>query len=324
MEQKLRYRGGDVSEWQASLKPKVRELLGWEPEERVDLNVRSLWTQEHELGTIEKIVFTSEPYADVPAYMCIPKGVQPPYTTFICVQGHSSGMHNSIGVDIDDETKSIEIAGDRDIAIWCMKNGVAALAIEQRALGYREEHTLEKQMGGKRCWDATMHALIIGRTLIGERVYDIDRGIDYLLSRGDVNPYRIGVTGNSGGGTTSLFSAAMLDRLSLAMPSCYFCTFRDSIMAIGHCMDNYIPNLYQYAEMGDVMGLFAPKPVVIVAGQHDPIFPVGAVKSEFAHLKKIYAAAGAEDKCHLVIGDEGHRFYGEPAWAVMSQILAAL
>ena len=72
------------------------------------------------------------------------------------------------------------------------------------------------------------------------------------------------------------------------MPSCYFCTFRDSIMSIYHCMDNYVPGLYQYAEMSDVMGLFAPKPVVIVGRQGGSHLPnrrrtKGIPRSE-AHL----------------------------------------
>ena len=68
----LRYDGGDVGSWQERLRPKLRALLGRMPEERVPLNVRSLWKREHPLGTIEKIVYASEPCADIPAYVCLP------------------------------------------------------------------------------------------------------------------------------------------------------------------------------------------------------------------------------------------------------------
>ena len=162
-----------------------------------------------------------------------------------------------------------------------------------------------------------MHALMLGRTLIGERVYDVDRGIDYLASRGDADMKSIGVMGNSGGGTISLFSAALLPRIAFAMPSCYFCTFRDSIMSIYHCMDNYIPGLLKVAEMSDIMGLFAPKPVVIVAGKKDEIFPIRATRRAFRELRRIYSAVGASERCHLVVGDGGHRFYADEAWPVM-------
>ena len=250
------------------------------------------------------------------AYVCLPKDVKPPYTFMICLQGHSTGMHNSIAVQREDETQPYAVEGDRDFAIGCMRRGIAALCIEQRSFGERREQKQEN-VAGSGCQDAAMHALMLGRTLIGERVYDVDRGIDYLASRGDVVMSNIGVMGNSGGGTISMFSAATLPRIAFAMPSCYFCTFRDSIMAMDHCVCNYIPSLLKYAEMSDIMGLFAPRPLVIVAGKDDPIFPVTATRRAFKELQKIYDACGAKSKCHLVIGSGGHRFYADDAWPVM-------
>ncbi|HYF51415.1 MAG TPA: alpha/beta hydrolase family protein [Planctomycetota bacterium] len=312
----LSFRGGDVTSWQRKLRAKVAELIGAFPKKRVALNPRSFWKRQHAFGTIEKIVFTAEPHSDVIAYVCLPKDVPPPYTFFICMQGHTTGAHNSVAVDRENDKLAIEVPGDRDFGIGCMKRGVAALCIEQRSFGYRREQK-QKIACKHPCQDAAMHALMLGRTLMSERIYDVDRSIDYLASRGDADMSRIGVMGNSGGGTISLFSAALLPRISFAMPSCYYCTFADSIMRIEHCTDNYVPGLMNYAEMADVMGLFAPKPVVLVAGKTDPIFPVDAVRRSFKHLKKIYKAAGAEDRCHLVIGPEGHRFYADLAWPKM-------
>ena len=309
----LAYDGGDVTAWQGRLRERLGQLLGDTPEERCDLDVKSIWKRDHPLGTIEKIVFTSEPYADVTAYVCLPKDAAPPYTFMICVQGHSSGMHNSIGVEREDETKPLEVEGDRDFAIGCMRRGLAALCIEQRSFGERRELKREDPYPGL-CHDAAVHALMLGRTLIGERVWDVDRGIDYLASRGDTDIDLIGIMGNSGGGTTSVFSAAMLPRLAFAMPSCYFCTFRGGIMSIYHCADNYVPGLLSWAECADVMGLFAPKPAVIVAGKDDNIFPIAEVRKAYRGLKRIYRAAGAADRCHLVVGPEGHRFYADLAW----------
>ncbi len=312
----MQYDGGDLRSWQTGLRRKLRQLVGDLPRERCDLRPRRLWRRDHPLGTIEKLVFTSEPFADVPAYLCLPKNAAPPYPFMICLQGHSTGMHNSIAVQRDDNAKPHQVEGDRDFGLGCMQRGIAALCIEQRAFGERREQK-QAQISNQGCHDATMHALMLGRTMIGERVYDVDRGIDYLNSRDDVDMKRIGVMGNSGGGTISLFSAALLPRLAFAMPSCYFCTFRDSIMAIYHCADNYLPGLFKVAEMADVMGLFAPKPVVIVAGRDDPIFPIQATRKAFRSLQRIYKAAGASGRCHLVVGDGGHRFYAEDAWPVM-------
>ena len=71
------------------------------------------------------------------------------------------------------------------------------------------------------------------------------------------------------------------------------------------------------AEMADVVGLFAPRPVVVVAGRDDPIFPVAATRRQFRQLKSIYKAAGAADRCQLIVGPEGHRFYADLAWPKM-------
>lgn len=312
----LKYDGGDVAAWQRKLRRKLKQLLGSTPTERCELDPRTIWKRNHRLGTIEKIVFTAEPYADVPAYVCLPKNAEPPYTFFICVQGHSSGMHNSIAVLRENEDRPLKIEGDRDFGLQCMARGMAALCIEQRSFGERREQKQENPYPGM-CHDAAVHALMLGRTLIGERVYDVDRGIDYLASRGDADMKAIGIMGNSGGGTISTFSAAMLPRLSYAMPSCYFCTFRDSIMSIRHCTCNFVPGILDVAEMSDILGTFAPKPVVVVAGADDEIFPVKAVRRAFRDLKRIYKACGAESHCHLVVGQEGHRFYADDAWPVM-------
>lgn len=319
----MQYDGGDVREWQKKLRRQLRQLLGAMPESRCELRPRHIWKRDHALGTIEKIVFTSEPFSDVPCYVCLPKNAAPPYTFMICVQGHNSGMHNSIAVQREDETKPLKIEGDRDFAIQCMSRGIAALCIEQRAFGERRELKQEHRFP-QICHDTAVHALMLGRTLIGERVYDVDRGIDYLASRGDAKMKQIGIMGNSGGGNTSIYSAATLSRIAFAMPGCSFCRFPESTMSIRHCPCNYIPNMLTVADMPDILGLFAPRPVVIVSGKDDPIFPIDAVRRGYKHLQRIYDACGAKTNCYHVVGNEGHRFYADLAWPVMMKVIAGL
>jgi dienelactone hydrolase len=322
MKPELAYDGGEIATWQRKLRRKLRQLTGYDqmPAEKCPLDVRTLWRREHPLGTIEKLVFTSEPGADVPAYLCLPSSAKPPYTTFICLQGHSGGFHNDIAVSAEDERTPIKVKGDRDFSLGCMKRGIAALAIEQRSFGQRRERH-QKQVSAQGCHDAAMRSLMIGRTLAAERVYDVDRGIDLLATRPEIDRKRIGVMGNSGGGTITMYAAALLERLSYAMPSCSFCTFVDSILSIYHCADNYIPGLARYADSADVMGLFAPRPVVIVAGRTDSIFPIKGVRKAFKNLESIYRAAGAQERCKLAVGPEGHRFYADLAWKKMLPLI---
>ncbi len=324
----LAYDGGDVAAWQKRLRRRLAQRLGYDhmprpgSSGRVPLNVRTLWRREHRLGTIEKLLFTAEAGADVPAYLCLPRNVRPPYPTFICLQGHSSGMHNSIAVDAADERTPIPVSGDRDFALGCLRRGIAALCIEQRAFGEREERHQAQRCPHSRCHDAAWRAVMLGRTLIAERVYDVDRGIDLLAQRDDIDMGRLGILGNSGGGTITTYAAALLPRLRLAMPSCAFCTFRESILSIYHCGDNYVPGLMLDADMADVLGLFAPRPVVVVAGARDNIFPIAGVRLAFEGLRRIYRAAGAPGNCKLVIGAQGHRFYARAAWQAMQPYLA--
>lgn len=318
LEPELSWRGQPVAAWQTALRGRLAEALGFAPPsavERVPLNVRTLWRREHELGVIEKIVFTSEEFVDVPAYICLPKNAAPPYTWFICLQGHTTGMHLSIAVTRDNETMPMPVEGDRDFGLGCMRRGIAALCIEQRSMGERVE-TMQTQGIDYLCHQAAMNALLIGHTLIGERVFDVDRAIDYLLTRGDCDPKRIGVMGNSGGGTVSLYAGALLPRLRFVMPSCCFSTFQSSIQSQFHCVCNYVPGLLTQADMGDIAGLVAPTPLILVSGDEDGIFPIEPARREFVRTQAVYAAVGAATACDHLIGQGGHRFYADAAWGL--------
>ena len=228
-------------------------------------------------------------------------------------------MHISIGQARNKEEKGL-IAGDRDLAIQAIKNNYAALVIEQRCFGERQE-TKQKEKAPHGCQDAAMHSLLLGKTLIGERVWDVIRGIDYLKTRREIDSRRIACAGNSGGGTVTFFAACVDERIKVAVPSCYYCSYRDSLMQIYHCADNYLPGILKVADMGDLAGLIAPRTLIILAGETDPIFPIAGVKRAFRQTKKIYQAFKADRQLHLLIGKEGHRFYAKLAWPKIRKFL---
>ena len=222
-------------------------------------------------------------------------------------------MHTSIAVDWHDEETPLPWDGDRDFAVGCLKRGIPAVCLEQRYMGENSR----KEDRNPDCLQMCENALLRGRTALGERVFDVDRTIDYLAERGDFDISKIGVMGNSGGGTTSMFAGAVLPRLTHIMPSSSFSTFHDSIGTIWHCLCNHIPNLYAFGESSDVLALIAPRPVVIVNGEYDDIFPIEATREEFAKLQKHYEAMGAGDKCKLVVGNGAHQFFDKQAWEAM-------
>ena len=308
--------GAGVLSWQEKARKELAGLLGMErifSEPRVDLDPQLIWERRNQYGKITKLSLQMDADFRNLVYVCIPDNAASPCRTFICLQGHTTGMHQSLAVDYDDETTPIETVPDDDFAIGCMKRGIAAICLEQRAFGYNsrdENHRHE-------CMFHAMRALLVGETLLAQRIFDVDRVIDYIYSREDLVHDSIGVMGNSGGGTVSLFSGAMLPRLTHVMPSCCFSSFEKSIYSLRHCTCNYVPHLMHWGESSDVAGLIAPKPLVIVNGAQDPIFPLEAAKEQFSMLKNIYAAAGAEDKCVHVVGEGGHRFYADAAWPEM-------
>jgi fermentation-respiration switch protein FrsA (DUF1100 family) len=152
-------------------------------------------------------------------------------------------------------------------------------------------------------------------------VWDISRLIDWATARPDVDARRIAITGNSGGGTTSVFAAACETRIAVAVPSCYFCTFEGSIGTIHHCDCNYVPGIMRLGEMYDVAGLIAPRPFLAIAGKDDHIFPIEHVRFAFERLQRVYAAAGVPDLCQLYAGEGGHRYYKAGAWPFIRRYL---
>jgi len=305
--------------WQRKLRPRLKKLLGDFPEEKISLMPTVLERKEFYSYYQEKIVFRSEPFVDVPAYILIPKHVSLPVPAVVCLQGHTTGMHLSIGKAIYKGDKRAT-AGDRDFAVQAVKQGYIALAIEQRCFGERKE-TKQKIRAPSGCQDAAMHSLILGKTLIGERVWDVMKGIDYLEKKPGIDKNRIAVMGNSGGGTVSFFTACIDTRIKVVIPSCYYCSYAYSIMKIYHCVDNYIPGIMKLADMGDLAGLIAPRALIIVAGERDKIFPIEGVKKAFKQTKRIYRAFKAERNLHLLVGKDGHRFYKDLAWPVIKNYL---
>jgi len=278
----------------------------------------SLWKRDFGWGTVEKLRFEYEPEEFGCAYFCLPAGAEPPYRLFICLQGHSTGMHTSIAVRWEDESTPLDIAGDRDFAVQCAKRGFASLCLEQRYFGERSMNTEDRKPG---CQLPALQNLLIGRTAIGDRVFDLDCAIDYLKRRDDLDHEFLGITGNSGGGTTAMFAGAVLTRPTHLMPSCAFSSFRGSIGAMKHCTCNYIPNLLHFGEAADVLGLTAPRPLVVVSGAEDKIFPLADARLQFERLRRIYAAAGAPENLRHAIGPEGHRYYAEAGFAALAELM---
>jgi dienelactone hydrolase len=303
----------DFAAHQKQIKEKLTELLGETPE-RVPLDPIVEETVEQETFIERRISFAVEPDVRAVCILCIPKSGRKKYPLAVCLQGHGKGMHVSMGRRKYESEKPD--TGDRDVAIQALKRGYAAICLVQRGFGERrtEIEMPTGKDGSPKCQVTAMNALMVGRTMIGERVWDVSRAIDLALTYPEIDGEHILCTGNSGGGTTTYYAAAMDERIKVAMPSCAVCTFKSSICNIYHCVCNYIPRISKYMEMGDVAAAIAPRKLIVINGKLDNIFPQAGVEECFDTIKAIYTAAGVPDHCALATGEGGHRYYAAEAW----------
>jgi dienelactone hydrolase len=152
--------------------------------------------------------------------------------------------------------------------------------------------------------------MLVGETMIGWRVWDVMRTVDYIATRPDLDVARVGLMGISGGGTVTVFGTALEPRIRAAMVSGYLNTFAQSIGSLSHCIDNYVPGILNWAEMHDIAGLIAPRPLFVESGERDNIFPISASIDSFNKVREIYGVFGAGDRIeHEVFADE-HAFWG--------------
>ena len=317
----MRYSGDEAfAAWQRKAREKLSELLClYAIKTPEDAGFEIEYKKEKDGYTEYRIIIESEENYSFPTVLRVPSGAKAPIPLIICLQGHSTGFHISLGEPKFEKDGALISSGDRDFCVQAVKEGFAALAIEQRNFG----ECGGKENGGINCHVSSMSAIIGGRTTIGERVHDVSRAIDTMTSEefGFIDRERIMIMGNSGGGTASYYSAAIDERISLCMPSCAVCTYKDSIAAMFHCTCNFVPNIAKYFDMGDIGGLIAPRKLIVVHGKDDDIFPEAGVYESFDIIKKLYSAAGAEEYCTLVSGNGGHRFYAADAWPVLHKMI---
>ncbi len=252
----------------------------------------------------------ANPDFTVPAHLLLPKNAAgKKLPCVICLQGHSTGMHISMGRPIYEGDEATINGGDRDYALQAVAEGYIAVVMEQRGLG-----ELKSGIESAGCHHMAFESLMAGRTLQGDRIHDVRCLVDALECFDEVDAERIAITGNSGGGTTSYHAAALEERIKVSMPCCSFCTYQDSILAMYHCSCNYVPGIADEMEMADLALAIAPRPLIVINGKEDAIFPVDAGSRAFETVRAIYAAAGAPENCRRLIGDGGHRYYAALAW----------
>lgn len=321
-------RSGSLAAWQTDLRDQIRRISGLADIQsaRADfpLECREVSNETREGYSLEKRFLSSEPGMEIPFYLLLPEAASSTHPLPLVLTPHGHGRRGKevyVGNYSSSEEREHSESGDRDIALQAVQAGYAVIAPDVR--GFWEMARREEIESGQSnsCDELQRRALMLGRSLIGERVYDMGRLMDYAATRPEIDSSRIAITGNSGGGTVSLFTAALDERVQVAVPGSYFCSFEASILSVHHCMCNVVPGIARYAEMSDVAGLVAPRPVLFVNGRDDPLFPFAATQYAFSEVQRIYQDAGAPDRCRLYAGDGGHRYYKDDVWPFLAEFL---
>lgn len=309
--------------WQKKLRPKIVELIGEFPQ-RTPLKPITLEVREFPTYRREKVVFETRPGSSVLAYLLLPKSATGKVPAVISIPGHGRGVDDIVGVDEKGKDRTKKVGYQYDYAVQIAEQGMAAIAIEPMGFGCRRDgRTKSKNLGTAACQPVAGAALLFGETMIGWRVWDVMRTIDWIESRPELDASRVGCMGISGGGTITLFSAAVEPRIKAAFVSGYLNTFRDSILSLSHCIDNYVPGILNWAEMYDVAGLIAPRPFFAESGDRDSIFPIDAAKESFAKVQNVYRTLNAEQVTGHEVFEGEHVFHGVRGLPFLKKHLSA-
>lgn len=273
----------------------LREMLGLDPlPAKSDLKVTITGTLERDDFRVEKLHFQSLPGLYVTANFYLPKQVTKPLPVVLYLCGHA-------GVKIDNVSYGNKTHYHFH-AVWFARHGYACLVLDSLQLGEIEGIHHGTYRYGMWWWNNR------GYTPAGVEAWNCVRALDYLQSRPEVDPERIGVTGRSGGGAYSWWIAAIDSRVKAAVPVAGITDLQNHVIdgcVEGHCDCMYFVNTYRW-DYPMVAALVAPRALLIANGDHDPIFPEDGVRRVYEAARKVYRLYGAEDRIGLFITKAAH------------------
>ncbi len=286
------------SAWGKRARAEFHRAIGPFPE-RTPLNARIAGVLQRDGYRIEKVIFESRPGFLVTANLYIPTGGAGRYPAVLSPCGHT------------DNGKAGETYQRAYISF--AKLGFVVLSYDPLGQGERNEYwdtenhkpilrpgTMQHCHVGNQCY-------LTGTNLAQYRIWDGMRAIDYLVSREEVDPARVGVAGNSGGGTLTTYIIALDDRVEAGAPSCYITTLARRVETRGTAdaeqnLVGQFPNMLDHADM---LLAFAPKPLLICSARRD-FFPIEGAREAYQCLRHAYEAFGVPDKVAMAEVDEEH------------------
>jgi 7,8-dihydropterin-6-yl-methyl-4-(beta-D-ribofuranosyl)aminobenzene 5'-phosphate synthase len=264
--------------------------------------------------TRQRGVIETEPDVRIPFWLLKPKA-EGKRQLGVFPHGHDRrGPETTAGVYTDEAHERKSLAEDRDVAVQAVKHGFVAIAPAVRGLATDGVPDLHGRHGKRDCRSHLMHCLLAGHTATGERVWDMQRILDWAFMLPEVDSRHTLMMGNSGGGMVTMFTAACDERIDIAVPSCSFAPTVSEAGYIFHCDCNMVPGLIDLGGLPGVCGLIAPRHLLAVNGRKDTLFSTAGVEQGAATVRSLYMAAGCPERFERRWGAEGHRFYKDLMW----------
>ena len=325
----------DVEAWRQEARATVRALLHYDPPhcdpapeivERVDCGqyIR------------EKLYFHTTPETRVPAYLLLPKGGPARKPAVVALHDHGGfyvwGKEKVIATQNEHpaltEFKRTAYAG-RSWGTELAKRGYVVIAIDMFYWGERrmvlpddpavwhdrqamsaEDVSAFNQRSGAQTWLVATGLFEAGATWAGVMLTDDMRTVDYLLTRPEVDPERIGCCGLSVGGFRAAHLAGLDPRIKAAVVVGWMSTYGDMLQShltsIGPM--KIIPGLYQHMDLPDVVSMTCPGALMMINGTQDTLFPLDGVHAAFDKVQQVYTKAGVPERFAGVLYDGPHEF----------------
>jgi dienelactone hydrolase len=302
--------------WQSEARPALQNLLGLECIARgaAGHNPSVELDEAEDLGKLTRRqgFIETEPDVRIHFWLVQPKG-DGPFPLAVAPHGHGENSEYA-GIGTERTPREKIEAEDRDVAIQAAQRGFLAIAPATRGIAPGGVTDISKRHCGRNCRSHFMHALLAGRTAMGERVWDMMRIMDWASALPEVDARTTLMLGNSGGGMVTTYTAACDTRVRIAMPSCSYNSLVGEDGLIHHCDCNGVPGILQFGEFWDIAALIAPRHLITVNGSHDSLHPTHKVDAAVKRLRDLFAVAGVPERYEHKYGDGGHRFYKTLFW----------
>lgn len=256
------------------------------------------------------------------AYVLTPKKLNNKANGVVALCGHGYGVRQILNISKKGKKKHFRYIDNyqKNFAVELVKRGCVVIAPEPFGFGEaRLTSDLRKPFYISSCDEISHHLLPYGLTTASIRIAQALTCANVLRGMDMVDSNKVSLMGISGGGLTALYASVLDDNIYKTVICGYVNTFKDSILSMWHCPDNYIPGILDVGEIYDFASALAPKELFIESGIKDKLFPVGA--SEIAHknIKRIYELTGAEDKLHIDVFNGKHSVCGRKSFDWISE-----